>query len=108
MKNNNLVFIPTGLNSPEYEVLISTAQNLLDKNQKVTLLVCRGGDKYSCSKNILSIKSICNLCKYKRDKLIENLKGDYEVIQTPAIKKVIFKKKFINFKKLKNFYYYVR
>lgn len=105
MKNNNLVFIPTGLNSPEYEVLISTAQNLLDKNQKVTLLVCRGGDKYSCSKNILSIKSICNLCKYKRDKLIENLKGDYEVIQTPAIKKVIFKKKFINFKKLKNFYY---
>ena len=105
MKNNNLVFIPTGLNSPESEVLVATAQNLLDKKQKVTLLVCKGGDKYSCSKNILSIKSICNLCKYKRDKLIENLKGDYKVIQTPAIRKVIFKKKFTNFKKLKNFYY---
>jgi len=105
MRNNNLVFIPTGLNSPECEVLISTAQNLLDKKKEVTLLVCRGGDKYSCSKNILSIKSICNLCKYKRDKLINSLKGNYKVAQTPIIKNLIFKKKFTNFKKLKNFYY---
>jgi hypothetical protein len=105
MKDNILVFIPTGLNSPESQVLVSTAQILINKKKNVTLLVCKGGDKYSCAKNILSIKLICNLCKYKRDKLINTLKGDYKIIETPAIKNVIFQKKFINFKKLKNYYY---
>ena len=83
MENNNLVFIPTGLNSPEYEVLISTAQNLLDKNQKVTLLVCRGGDKYSCSKNILVYYKKKNflLIKVLILKIIVKIKLTYLVIK---------------------------
>ena len=33
MKIKNLVYLPTGLNSPENEVLSATVQSLLDKNQ---------------------------------------------------------------------------
>ena len=48
MKIKNLVYLPTGLNSPENEVLSATVQSLLDKNQDVTILTCSGGKNYSC------------------------------------------------------------
>jgi hypothetical protein len=87
MKKNILVFIPTGLTSPEVEVLISCTQNLLDKKNLVTILVCKGGQNYSCARNIMSLNSICNLCKIKRNKFVSKLKGNFKVITTPLIEK---------------------
>ena len=43
MKKNYLVFIPTGLNSPELELLIAHTQEMIDKKHKVTILSCKGG-----------------------------------------------------------------
>jgi hypothetical protein len=61
MSQNVLVFFPTGLNTPEAEVLSSTIQSLLDKKKNVTILTCKGGKKYSCAKNIFSINLIAFL-----------------------------------------------
>ena len=65
MPQSVLVFFPTGLSTPEAEVLSSTIQSLLDKDNHVTILTCKGGEKYSCTKNIFSINLICILCKKK-------------------------------------------
>ena len=54
MISKNLIYLPTGLNSPESEVLTATCQSLIDKKQEVTILICSGGLNYSCSKNIFS------------------------------------------------------
>jgi hypothetical protein len=105
MKNNILIFIPTGLNSPEIEILTSFAQNLIDKNNSVILLVCRGGKNYSCARNIFSLKTICNLCHSRRNRFIRNLRGDYKVITTPIIEKIYYENKFKKFTDLKEYYY---
>ena len=74
MKNKNLVFLPTGLNSPENEVLCASIQSLLDKKKDVTILTCSGGKNYSCSKNIFSFSQICKLCKFKTKQNIKKIK----------------------------------
>ena len=58
----SLIFIPTGLNSPEIEVLASSAQTLINQGDDVTILICGGGKNYHCAKNLFSIKTICSLC----------------------------------------------
>ena len=104
MKNKNcLVFIPNGLNSPELEILVATAQNQINKKKNVNILVCKGGKNYICNKNLLSIPSLCSLCIYKRDKMIKNLKGNFKLIETPEIKNPTKLKNFKNFLKLKKY-----
>ena len=103
MKKNTLIFIPTGLSSPEIEILVATAQEELDKKKHLVLLVCRGGKNYACSKNILSIPNICKLCIHKRTKMINNLKGKYQIFETPELKNANKYKKFTSFQKLKNY-----
>lgn len=105
MRKNILLFIPTGLNSPEIEVLISLAQDLIDKNNFVIILVCRGGKNYSCARNIFSLKSICNLCHIKRDRFIKELSGNYQIIATPIIEKIYYRSKFTKFEKIKKYYF---
>jgi hypothetical protein len=83
MKINNLVYVPTGLNSPEVEILSSTIQDLLDKNQNVTVLLCSGAKNFSCSKNLFSFKVICNLCKFRVKKNLSKIKGNYKIIKLP-------------------------
>jgi hypothetical protein len=97
MRNNKLVYIPNGLNSPEFEILLSQTQELIKKNDKITILTCRGGKNYSCSKNIFSIKSICYSCKHLRKKGFSLLKGKFNIQFTPEIKKKFSFSRKINF-----------
>lgn len=105
MKNSFLVFIPTGLNSPELEVLVAHAQNLIDKKKKVTILTCGGGKNYRCSKNLFSVNILCSLCKFKRENLLKKIKGNFEYIKTPHIKNQEIKKNIKNFNQLKKYNY---
>ena len=59
MSKSTLVFFPTGLNTPEAEVLSATIQSLLDQKLDVTILTCAGGKDYSCAKNLFSINTKC-------------------------------------------------
>jgi hypothetical protein len=98
-----LVYIPTGLNTPELEVLLSKTQSLIDQNNTVTILLCSGTGAYACSKNLLGLKVICYLCKKRRNKGISLLKGNYKILYTPKIiKKRFF---FKNLKELLNYNY---
>ena len=105
MQKKYLVSIPTGLNSPELELLVSYTQELIDKKNDVTILTCGGGKNYSCAKNLFFNPVICILCKKKRNKMFANIKGDYNLIETPENKNPIKFKEFKNFKKLKQYYY---
>ena len=61
MKKLYLLYIPNGLNSPEFEVLLSTAQLLIDKKKDVEIITCGGGvdgEVYATSKNVFSQSSI--------------------------------------------------
>jgi hypothetical protein len=105
MSKSALVFFPTGLNTPEAEVLSSTVQSLLDQKKNVTILTCSGGKDYSCAKNLFSIKLICALCKKKRKKYFKQIVGNFKIIETPQFE---YTKKYINLfnnKTLKNYFY---
>ena len=96
---NILIYIPTGLNSPELEILIAKAQKEINKKNNVTILTCKGGKGYYCAKNLLSQRSICYVCKSNRKRGIEMLKGKFNLIETPYLEKKNFyssKKKFQN------------
>lgn len=83
----SLIYIPSGLNSPEIEILLCQAQKEIDEKKKVYVLICDGGKNNHCSKNVYSIKSICFACKNKRDKYLNLLKGKFTLISIPFIKK---------------------
>lgn len=105
MKSHSLVYVPTGLNSPETEVLMSTIQSLLDRNEEVTVLKCRGGKNYSCSKNIFSFRQICRICKFKTNENLKKIKGNIQVIETPKIVNDYNLNRNFTLKKIKNYYY---
>ena len=50
------------------------------KKNNVIILLCSGGKRYACSKNIFSLKSICIACKDIRKKAINKLNGKYKII----------------------------
>lgn len=81
-----LVQIPTGLSSPELEILLSRAQaSINDPSSKTIIVTCSGGTGYACSLNIYGLKPICSVCKSLVRKGISELKGGYELIETPSI-----------------------
>ena len=83
---NHLIYIPTGLNSPEFEILLSVTQKEINSGKNVTVLLCRGGSNYACSKNILSIPKICTICKKKTEIGLKRINGTFKKILTPEIK----------------------
>ena len=83
--------------------MASSAQTLINQGDDVTILICGGGKNYHCAKNLFSIKTICSLCIKKRTKIINNIKGKFNIVKTPKIpnpKKLI---QFNTFKKLKKY-----
>jgi len=100
MKKKSLVYIPTGLNTPELEILLSKAQSLIDAKNNVTILTCSGGKNYHCSKNIYSIKSICLSCKILRNKGISKLSGTFKLLTSPSISWTAEKNEKLNYKNL--------
>ena len=103
---NTLVYIPSGLPSPELEILLSKAQSSIKKKNNTVIAICRGGNNYACSYNIYAIQSICYFCKLNRKRAINKLSGKYKIIESPPIN---IKKKFniitSNVKKLKSYKY---
>ena len=104
MKKKILIYIPTGLNSPELEILISKAQDEINNKHEIIILLCRGKKNYYCPKNIFSLKSICLACKELRKKGLNELKGNYKLIYTPEIKEITKQNSnYFNFKNTFNY-----
>ncbi len=104
MKKKILVYIPNGLNSPEFEILLSVAQKKIDNKENVIILICKGGKNFFCSKNIYSIKYICNSCNQKKNLGLSKLKGNFKLSYLPDIKNIKFKSS-LNFNKVFNYKY---
>ncbi len=82
----NTVYIPSSINSPEFEILLSKCQIILDKKEELDIIVCGGSKNYACSNNIFSQTSICKICKKNTKKGLKKLKGKFNLIYTPSIK----------------------
>ena len=108
---NSLVYIPSGLQSPELEILLAKAQEIINSKKKLNIIICSGAKNYACSFNIYSQKTLCIACKNRLRNGLKNLNGDYNLIETPQIIKelVLFNEKLHNKikdkKKLLKIYY---
>ena len=107
---NYLVHIPSGLPSPELELLLAKSQEIINKNFSLYIVVCSGLDDYACSLNPYGLKSKCFACKDRLKNGLKKLSGIYSLIETPKISKDIISNKrlsqiFKNKKSLKNFTY---
>ncbi|WP_440679474.1 capsular polysaccharide export protein, LipB/KpsS family [Candidatus Pelagibacter sp. HIMB1517] len=98
-----LFYIPTSLNNPEFEILLSKAQNHITEKNNVTILTCNGGKNYSCSINLYSNPGICYLCNKFKKKAFDRLKGNFKLFKTGKFEKKNYF--FSNYLKLKKFRY---
>jgi hypothetical protein len=88
---NTLVYIPTGLPSPELEILLSKAQEIINLKKKLNIIICSGEKNYACSFNPYSQRIICLACKNRLANGLKNLKGNYNLLETPKnIKEILF------------------
>jgi hypothetical protein len=78
-----LIYIPTGLASPELEILLAKAQSSIDSGEETVIATCSGGQGYACSLNIFGSKLICGVCKSLTKRSISYLRGDFVHIVTP-------------------------
>ena len=58
-----MVYIPSSLNSPEFEILLSKSQIILDQKKNLDIIICGGGKDYACANNIFAQPKICKICK---------------------------------------------
>ena len=88
MKKKYLIYIPTGLKSPEFEILLSKAQLLINKKFEVEVVTLGSynNETYTTSSNIFSQKLIQNACMYKRMQGFKMLSGRYKLTFTPKLK----------------------
>ena len=80
---NTVVYISTGLASPELEILLAKTQVAIDAAEKTTVITCSGGNGYACSLNIYGLKPLCGVCKAKTKRGLALLSGEFEHIETP-------------------------
>ena len=80
-----LVFFPTGLQTPELEIMLSKAQISIDNGNKVIVATCSGGRGYACSLNIYGVPLICYTCRSQTRRGLSLLKGKFTHITTPSI-----------------------
>lgn len=81
---HTLVHIPTGLSTPELEIMLSKAQGALDAGEELTVVTCAGGPGYACSLNIYGVRATCGVCKAMVEKGLALLEGNFERIETPS------------------------
>jgi hypothetical protein len=85
-KPNTLVYIPSGLPSPELEILLSKSQEIINSNKSnLHIISCSGTKNYGCSFNIYSQKLICAACKNRLKNGLKHLRGNYILSETPKI-----------------------
>ncbi len=88
---NSLVYIPTGLPSPELEILLSKAQEIINLKKKLNIIICAGEKNYACAFNPYSQRTVCLSCKNRLANGLKNLKGNYNLLTTPKnIKEILF------------------
>lgn len=106
-KLKSLILIPSGLTSPEFEILLSRAQDLIDKKKNVDIISCDGSKKKACHLNPFSDSIICKICRFYTRKGIQKLSGDYNYIENSNSTnfKVQNNKIFENYKLLRKFKY---
>ena len=80
-----LVHIPTGLATPEIEIMLSRAQAGIDKGEDVIVVGCPGTKSYACSFNIYGLAPICYVCKQQRSRGVEKLRGRFTYLESPTI-----------------------
>ena len=73
------IYIPTGLNSPMLEILLSEAQDLINKKLNVEIVLFKYGEVFSCSKNIFSQKLISIASEEKIKLGLKKIKGKYKI-----------------------------
>ena len=105
----HLVFIPTGLNSPMLEILLSEAQKLINEKKSVEIILLDNSNKvFACSKNIFSQRIIAissnEKIKYGLKKLTGNYKIEY-ITNNNNYKKITNKINFKDSEKFKKFKY---
>ncbi len=83
MTTQTLIYIPSGLQSPELEIMLSKAQISINNGYKTFLVSCSGGKGYACSFNIYGLKSICHSCRSQVNKGLSHLRGSYYHFKTP-------------------------
>lgn len=79
-----VVYLPTGLQTPELEIMLSKAQAAIDAGQSTVVATCAGGSGYACSLNIYGLNSICAACRAQTRRGLKSLRGNYEHAETPA------------------------
>lgn len=78
------VYLPTGIHTPELEIILSKAQAAIDAGYPTVVATCAGGWGYACSLNIYGLSSICAACRTQTRRGLESLRGNYEHVETPA------------------------
>jgi hypothetical protein len=88
-----LIHIPTALPSPEFEVLLSCAQESIDLGNETIIVTCNGNSYKSnhlaCSFNIIGNIQICNICKHNFKSGIKELNGNYTLLNFQPLKNSI-------------------
>lgn len=79
-----LVHLPTGLQTPELEIMLSRAQQAIDNGEDVIVVGCPGGRRYACSLNIYGLSSICHVCKQQRSRGVRKLQGSFIYLESPT------------------------
>lgn len=80
---STLAFIPAGLQSPELEIMLSRAQQAIDRGERTIVVGCEGGPGYACSFNIYGIGPICHVCTLQKKAGLKKLQGNYTYIACP-------------------------
>ena len=100
------IYIPTGLNTPMLEILLSEAQELIHKKKIVEFIVFKPGEVFTCSKNIFSQKFISIASEEKIKKGLKKINGNYKISYISNKKKypeIIRKVNLKNTKNIKKF-----
>jgi len=64
--------------------MLSRAQQAIDGGEDVIVVGCPGGRGYACSLNIHGLAPICHVCKRQRSRGVDNLKGRFTYVESPA------------------------
>jgi hypothetical protein len=79
-----IVFLPSGLQTPELELILSKAQAAIDQGEELLLVTCAGGPGYACCYNLYSQRPICAVCCGRRERGVAALRGPFRLLQTPT------------------------
>lgn len=90
-----IVYIPTSLNTPEFEIMLSKVQILIDQKKNVEIITLGkdklSGEVHTTSKNIFSQTLIDKACFIKRKSAFKNLRGNFKLTYINDFKDYYYK-----------------